>query len=146
MFTKAFDSFVCEGDTITCEAEGFDIVAHIVRDDSTDRPDERDDSFWPSECPNDAGYIGENPAKPYDVQTKEAQAILDAWENDEWFYCGIVLSVAKNGVMLDEHAASLWGIECNYPNGSKNAYLMEVANELLSEAIEAGKNTLKKLI
>lgn len=146
MFTTNFDDYACTGDTITCEKDGFTITAKIVYDDCSDSPDQRDDGFWPSKNPNDAGYIGENPAKSYDNQMKEAKAILDAWKNDEWFYCGIVLSVSKNGVMLDDHAASLWGIECNYPNGDKNAYLSEVANDLLTEAIEAGQNTLKKLI
>ncbi len=146
MFTKPFDEFVCEGDTRECESEGFTIQARIVRDDSPDSPPERDDGFWPSKNKNDAGWIGDNPAKSFDDQMKEAQAILASWKNDEWFYCGVVLSVSKNGVMLDKHAASLWGIECNYPNGDKNAYLLEVANDLLSEAIDAGKNTLKKLI
>lgn len=146
MFTTPFDEFVREGDKITCENEGFTIEARIERDPVCDTPDERNEGFWPSKCPNDPGYIGENPKKSYDVQIQEAKDVMKAWKNDEWFYCGVVLSVAKNGVMLDNHAASLWGIECNYPNGDKNAYLREVANELLSEAIEAGKNTLKKLI
>lgn len=146
MFTTDFDQYACESDKITCEKDGFTIKAQIVYDDSIDAPNERDDGFWPSRNPNDAGYIGENPEKPYDVQMQEAKDIMKAWKNDEWFYCGIVLAVSKNGVLLDDHAASLWGIECNYPNGDKNAYLREVANDLLPEAIQAGKNTLKKLI
>jgi hypothetical protein len=32
--------------------------------------------------------------------------------------------------VLASHAASLWGIEANYP-GADNSYLTEVANELL---------------
>jgi len=39
---------------------------------------------------------------------------------------------------MDDHAASLWGIEANYPD-SDNAYLTEVANGLLPEALEAAK-------
>lgn len=69
---------------------------------------------------------------------------MKAWCNDEWFWCGIVLSVEKNGVVLAEHAASLWGIDCNYP-GSDNSYLMEVANDLLKEAVNVGKETLELL-
>lgn len=92
-------------------------------------------------------------APPYGTGTKSERAAraaehdfqaLRAWCNDEWSYCGIVLSVAKSGVTLDEHAASLWGIERNYP-GSDNAYLTEVANELLDEALDAAKKTLAKL-
>ena len=63
---------------------------------------------------------------------------MDAWKNDEWFYCGIILSVKIEDVELTDHAASLWGIEANYPD-SENKYLTEVANELLGEAVLAAK-------
>lgn len=69
---------------------------------------------------------------------------MRAWCRDEWWWGGVVLSVEKAGVVLDDHAASLWGIECNYPE-SDNSYLTEVANELLPEAIEAGKAVMEKL-
>ena len=69
---------------------------------------------------------------------------MEAWRRDEWFYCGIVLSVALEGVTLDAHAASLWGIEANYP-GSDNAYLTQVAQELLSEALDAGRAAARRL-
>ena len=59
-------------------------------------------------------------------------------KNDEWFYCGVILSVALEGITLDRFAASLWGIEANYPD-SDNAYLSEVANELLPEALAEAK-------
>lgn len=36
--------------------------------------------------------------------------------------------------MIDDHAASLWGVEANYPD-TDNSYLCEVANELLPEAL-----------
>ena len=67
-----------------------------------------------------------------------------AWFNDEWFYCGIMLSVSYKGIVLDSNAASLWGIEANYP-GSDNKYLTEIANELLPEALQAGKEILDSL-
>jgi len=63
---------------------------------------------------------------------------MAAWKNDEWYYCGVILSVALEGITLDRFAASLWGIEANYPD-SDNAYLTEVANELLPEAIAEAK-------
>ena len=63
---------------------------------------------------------------------------MAAWKNDEWFYCGVILSVAVDGLVLTDHAVSLWGIEANYPD-SDHAYLSEVANELLSEAMDAAK-------
>jgi len=63
---------------------------------------------------------------------------MAAWKNDDWFYCGVILSVALEGITLDRFAASLWGIEANYPD-SDNSYLSEVANELLSEALAEAK-------
>ena len=69
---------------------------------------------------------------------------LKAWCNDQWRYVGIVLSVSCKGVVLDRYAASLWGNDMNYP-GSDNSHLTEVANELLSEALEVGKAKLSEL-
>ena len=46
--------------------------------------------------------------------------------------------------MLDDHAASPWGIEANYPD-SDNAYLSKVAEELLPEALDAGRAALARL-
>ena len=57
-FTEKFDSFACEGDSLTCEAHGFTITARIVRDDGADAPDERQDGFWPSLYKDTAGFIG----------------------------------------------------------------------------------------
>jgi hypothetical protein len=62
--------------------------------------------------------------------------VLKAWCDDEWWYCGIVVTVTLDGVELGE--ASVWGIEANYPD-SKNEYLSEVANDLLHEAIAEAK-------
>jgi hypothetical protein len=69
---------------------------------------------------------------------------MSAWKAGDWFYCGIVLSVAFEDVVLNASACSLWGIEANYP-GSDNAYLTEVANELLPEALAAARETLSRL-
>lgn len=59
---------------------------------------------------------------------------LRAWCNDDWFYVGVIISVSRNGIMLDECAASLWGIESDCTD-----YLTEVANELASEALAVGR-------
>lgn len=146
-FIEQFQRFVCEGDSIACTAQGFDITARIILDDCTDRPDERQDGFWPSLDPNAAGYIGTGPRPKERLAAEQAKAdaIMKAWQADEWFYCGIVLCITRAGITLDDHAASLWGIETNYPN-SENTYLNDVANELLPEAIKAGKNTLARLM
>lgn len=69
--------------------------------------------------------------------------VLKAWCNDEWAYCGIVVTVSKNDVELANE--SLWGVEYNYPN-SDNSYLTEVANELASEALAAALAKLAQLV
>ena len=57
-FTERFQSFVCEGDSISCEVAGLEIIARIVRDDCPDAPDERQDGFWPSLYKDAPGFIG----------------------------------------------------------------------------------------
>ena len=47
-------------------------------------------------------------------------------------------------IIVDSTQASLWGIEANYPE-TDNSYLMDVANELLPEAIAAGRETLARI-
>lgn len=140
-FTETFARFVCEGDAIHCEKDGFQITARIVRDDCPDAPDERQDGFWPSLYKDAPGFIG--PGKKFRQRFEEAQAhaehIMEAWRNDEWFYCGVILSVSVAGVSLLDHAASLWGVESNYPD-TDNSYLTETANELLAEAIDAARD------
>ena len=121
MFRETFDSYVCEGDRITCEVEGFTLTACIVRDDCTDAPDQRQDGFWPSLYKDAAGFIGAGPnwRERFDKAQARAEAVMAAWKADDWFYCGIVLSVSFEGVMLDDHTASLWSIEANYPGSDK---------------------------
>ena len=139
-FTQKFDDFVCMGDSISCEVDGYTIMARIAHDETPDAPDQRQDGFWPSLYPNDTGFIGAGNGwrDRFDKAQAKAERVMAAWKNDEWFYCGIILSVAIDGLTLDNHVASLWGIEANYPD-SDNAYLSEVANELLPEALEAAK-------
>ena len=146
-FRERFDRYVCEGDTIACEVEGFRVTARIVRDDCMDAPDQRQDGFWPSLYINDPGFIGpgNNFRERLAKAQAEAEAVMDAWRKDEWFYCGIVLVIECDGVELDENAASLWGIEANYP-GSDNAYLSEVAGEVLPDALAAGRAALTRLM
>lgn len=142
-FIKAFSEYVCEGDTISAEIDGFQVTARIVRDGG----------FWPSRNPTDAGYIGENPSETYEKQMARAHKIMNAWANDDWFYCGVVLSVSKavkikgraqEEVIISGDAAGLWGIECNYPD-SKNEYLTEAANEMLDEALNHARECLKQI-
>jgi hypothetical protein len=110
-----FDKYVCVGDTITWNKDGFDITARIAQDYDTKPTD--------FEC-----YT------PEDVQR---------WKNDEWFYCGVVLAVTLQGIDLDHHAASLWGIDCNF--GDDNAYLSEIAQELEHEALQAARTEVARI-
>ena len=145
-FTERFDTFVCEGDSITCAVAGFEITARIVRDYCPDAPDERQDGFWPSLYKDAPGFIGPGPnhRQRFAEAQAKAEAVMEAWRKSEWFYCGIVLSVERDGIELDRHAASLWGVECNYP-GTDNSYLTTVANELLPEALDAGRAAASRL-
>jgi hypothetical protein len=145
MFTKGFDAHVCEGDSITCEVDGFEIRATITRDDDSTRPDARDCGFWPSKNPLSNGYVGENPPVPFETQMKKAQAVMDTWLADKWFYCGVCVVVSRKGIDLtDRYSNSCWGVECNYPD-SDNSHLMEVANDLLGEALAEAKAKLAEL-
>ncbi len=47
-------------------------------------------------------------------------------------------------IIVDSTQASLWGVEANYP-GSDNAYLTEVANDLLPEALDTARAVLARL-
>jgi len=144
-FKTPFKSFACEGDSITCEFEGFTATARIYRDDCTDRPDQRDDGFWPSLDSSSAGYIGPKSQRTLERHKAKARDIMRAWEADEWFYCGVAVTIERNDVELThKYGAALWGIECNYPGGD-NLYLLQVANELLPEAIAAAKAKLTEL-
>ena len=112
-----FAKYACVGDSITWQLEGFDIVARIEFDHDT-RPDQFD-------C-----YA------PEDVQR---------WWDDKWFYVGVVLSVSRNGVELLDHAASLWGVDCNFSDTS-NAHLSEVAQEMEDEAVECAKKRVLEIL
>jgi hypothetical protein len=92
-------------------------------------------------------------APPYGEGTPGQQAeravqrdfeLLKNWCADEWFWVSVTLSVSKNDVDILDNAASLGGVAANC--GDDNAYLTTVANELLGEAVEAGKVALAKMI
>jgi hypothetical protein len=112
-----FNSYALEGDSITWESEGFTLTATLKYDGDT---------------------------KPTDYECYSPIKIKQ-WKNDEWFYVGVIVSVSKNGIILDDHAASLWGVDCNY-NKTSNKYLSTVAKDMEREAIECGKIELKRMI
>lgn len=115
MFTENFDKYACVGDTIQCKAGGFDFTARIEHDADT--------------SPSDFGG--------YDAEH------IAAWRADAWHYCGVVISAERNGVPIERHAASLWGIELNIIEN--NDYLAEVANELLPEALAEAESRLQDI-
>ena len=145
-FAQGFQSYVCPGDVISCEAGPFTVLAQVVPDDCLDAPDQRQDGFWPSLYIDAPGFIGpgSNHRQRFAEAQAKAEAIMESWRKGGWFYCGIVLSVSLEGVVLASHAASLWGIEANYP-GTDNSYLTEVASELLPEAVAIARETLVRL-
>lgn len=145
-FIEDFDTCVCLGESIHAWVAGFSVTAFVERDDGSDAPDERQEGFWPSLYKDAPGFIG--PGNRFrqrfaDAQAK-AEAIMEAWKAGDWFYCGIVLSISYDDVLLDDRAASLWGIEANYP-GTDNSNLRTVANELLPDAVARGREVLDRL-
>ena len=138
MFTDKFPGSdtnkVRAGSTIKCTVDGITYTATIHRDDMHGAPDKEDDGFWPSLDPNACGYVGENPARPYEAQLDDCKEVMRRYKAGKMIYCGVVVTAAKGGVPLTvefEHA--LWRVEVNWPFGN-NDYLVEVANELLAEA------------
>jgi hypothetical protein len=111
-----FDFYACPGDSITWTTQGFDLTATLEQDTET---------------------------KPTDYECYD-EAEIRRWKNDEWFYVGVVVSVSLNGVELSEHAASLWGVDCNF-NDTSNAYLSEVAQELEAEALDTARTEAARI-
>src|SRR3990167_6986943 len=108
-FAQSFASYVCPGDVISCEAGPFTVLAQIVPDDCPDAPDQRQDVFWPSLYADAPGFIGPGPnhRQRFAEAQAKAEAVMEGWRKGEWFYCGIVVSVSLEGVVLASHAASL---------------------------------------
>lgn len=145
-FNQEFAKWTYHGDKITGTVDGFDVVATIYLDEDGGPPDEHSDGFWPvtgDENKKEAGYVlPEN----FDVQMEHAQAVMEAWKNAEWFYCGVAVRVSFDGLELTgEFDNAVWSIECNYPqldDSHPNTYLTEVANDLLGEALTQAKQKL----
>lgn len=134
MFTKGFDKYACFGDTIECEVDGYTFVARLEFD--TDYRIDDDD------CHNvDRSVTG--CTEEQHAELLEARA---AWFRDEWSYVGVVVSVSRNGVELDDHAASVWGMEMNYPGCDNNAHLTDIANELIDEAKDVAGHARQKIL
>lgn len=112
-----FDKYICVGDYITWQKDGFTFTA-TIHDDLDTTPDGAD-------C--------------------YSEKKIQAWKNQDWFFCGIVISVEKEGVKLSDNAANLWGLECNY-NKKGNAYLRTVCMHLQDGALSEAKSQVQKII
>jgi hypothetical protein len=130
-FKTAFKSCVCPGDTLQTEIDGIVFTARIDHDpfagiDDIHNPDQE--------------VTGCN-----DEQQALLMAARSAYNRDEWFYCGIVLSAChRSSGATWESLESLWRIEANYPDGC-NTYLTEIANQLLASAVEQVQEKIQGL-
>ena len=120
-YASKFDRYVCLGDTIEAQVDGYTFTATIEHDHDAHIDDD------------DIHNIDQTVTGCDDEQQERLLAARKAWQNNEWFFCRIVIGVSRNGIPLDDCAASLWGIEANHPE-SDNAYLTEVANDLIDDA------------
>ena len=148
-FEQKFDNFVCVGDTIEAEFEGFDLKAEIKQDDDmnqlfADDPTSYNQGFWPSDDPKDCGYIGDS-KKKLKKEQKKAQKVYDAFMRDEWFIGIVTVTVSRNGIELA--GDSIGGTDVNYPSkvAYPNEHLDDWANELACGAIEQAKKEIKEL-
>ena len=100
----------------TRKADGFYVQFHMVTepDDSNDRPDERDDGFWPSQDPTAAGYVG---ATDFEEQQTKATERMDAWRRGDWQYVGVQAEARclvvrhRVGTFYTLRSPGVWGIE-----------------------------------
>lgn len=119
MFKAHFDNYVIAGDSIECEVGGVRYVATLEADTDSHVND--------CEC--------------------YTRSQIAAWKRDEWHFFGVVISAWIGDVEVTDHAASLWGIEGNFPSRKKNPnkYFRTVANELLNEAQQSAAEAVKAL-
>lgn len=111
-----FDSYVCAGDSVTFDHEGFTITVHVHYDPDT-TPD----------C--DEGL------------NKEAAA---SWRRDEWWYGFIEVRASKRGIVLGRQY--LGGYEVNFPGGTNDHLTQAVVeNCMVEDAIQEAKDTIKEL-
>lgn len=146
-----FSSRVDEGDSVSVTIDGITLTATVYRDDCTDKPDERQDGFWPSLDPNDAGYIGDKTKAELAVETAFAEKVMRKFKAGDMFYVGVAVTASKAGFTLTgryEHA--LWGVECNYPsreaNGrADNSYLTECIQDEAGACLEMAKAKIAEI-
>lgn len=104
-------------------------------DDSADRPDQMQDGFWPSQDPEDAGYV--EPDKFEEAQ-ELAQTRMAEFDAGDWGYVGVIarahIAVPIGGGSFCTYtldSPGLWGVESDSPE-----YLAEVFEEQKAELLE----------
>ena len=92
------------------------------------------------------GILPGESKKAYAARAVERDyAVLRAYCDDDWTYCGIAVQVFYEDMELTgDYDHALWGIELNYPD-SENEYLNEIAGELLESALESAKKRVREL-
>ena len=129
--SPSFDQFVCVGDTIEIERDGFVFTATIEHDQDAQIDDD--------DCHN----VDQSVTGCDDGQQERLLAARASWFADGWFYCCISVNASRKGIDLGA-VASLCSIEANYP-GSDNAYLTEVALALVAEGMGTARAALDEL-
>jgi hypothetical protein len=146
MFTENFKAKARDGDSISCVVNGITYRATIEREDDAGAPDKNSEGFWPSLDKDAPGWVGENPLRTYDEQMANCREVMTRWKTGKMVYCGVILSAEKAGIqLLERYHFALWGVDVNWPWGD-NAYLREVANDLLHEAQETAEAKLAAVI
>lgn len=111
------------------------------RDEHAGKPDEMGAGFWPSNDPNDDGYIGDygdlQPTR-YAEAKEFAEARMRDWRNDVWEYVGVVavaeISIPIGGNSFTTYALNspgCWGVESD-----SGDYLNELFEEQKAELID----------
>jgi hypothetical protein len=169
MFTQQFNSYICDGDTISAEHDGFTLTATIHADSDHGAPWDECDGRGPvSDWTRRDKRAGElllcsdrQSKRFYDFAEACQIAARDGWRMTGGMLPGEskrayaaraamhdfeVLKAWCNDVQLTgDYDHALWGIDANYP-GSDNSYLRDVANEYAAEALESARIKLAELV
>ena len=133
----AFPEYALPGDSVEVYVGPLTVRAKLVEDQETTIDD--DDVHV-----RDRSHPAWDGAT--DLQYNLTMQARDAHEAGQWFYGGIILSVLVDNTVLDAHAASIWGLEVNYPSHlfttgvdedslKVNEHLAEAADEMLEDAM-----------
>jgi len=132
----AFNRFACAGDSVEVYIGPLTVRATLQYDEDATLDD---DDVHRTDPDHDV-WEGSPPGV-----YEQAMEAREEYERGGWFYGGVVLSVMIEDTVLDKHAASLWGMEVNYPTrydeeGEEfppNAHLADVSDEMLDEALRS---------